>query len=308
LKILVTGGAGFIGSHVVDIYLNEGHQVIALDDLSTGRRENVNPRAKLVVMDIRDKRLRELLEAERPEVVNHHAAQMNVRISVAEPLRDADINILGTLNLLESAVAAGTRRFIFASTGGAIYGEQEYFPADETHPTRPVSPYAISKRAAELYIDFFRRAHGLETVILRYANVYGPRQNPFGEAGVVAIFATAMSQGRSPTIFGDGRQTRDFVYVGDVAQANKAALTCPSGEIFNIGTGKETSVEELYRMIAESMQFEGEPIWAEPKAGDLQRSCLSADHAAQVLGWRPEVELSKGLSLTLNTITAGSAP
>ena len=303
MKIVVTGGAGFIGSHVVDLFVAEGHEVIALDDLSTGRRENVNPDARLVVMDVRDERVDELFRSERPEVVDHHAAQMNVRISVAEPRRDADVNILGTLNLLEAAAAAGTRRFIFASTGGAIYGEQEYFPADECHPMHPVSPYAISKRTAELYLDFFRRTRGTETVVLRYANVYGPRQNALGEAGVVALFASAMSQGRGPTIFGDGKQTRDFVYVGDVARTNVAALATPSGGLFNVGTGKETSVNELYRMIADAVGFDGLPSYADAKEGDLLRSCLSPRRAEEVLGWRAEMALEDGVARTVKALT-----
>ena len=305
MKILVTGGAGFIGSHVVDAFVAGGHDVIALDDLSTGHRLNVNPRARLVVMDVRDDRVRDLLEAERPEVVDHHAAQINVRVSVAEPRRDADVNILGTLNLLESAAAAGTRRIIFASTGGAIYGEQEYFPADENHPMRPVSPYAISKRTAEEYTEFFRRTRGIEMAVLRYANVYGPRQDPHGEAGVVAIFTAAMSEGRSPTIFGDGEQTRDFVHVADVARANVAALSSPSGETCNIGTGMETSVNQLYAIIADAIGFRGAPVHAAPKEGDIPRSCISARRAEEVLGWQPEVGLRDGLRWTVEALTTG---
>ena len=305
MRILVTGGAGFIGSHVVDAYLADGHEVIALDDLSTGRKQNVNPRAKLVVTDVRDEGVRAIIEAERPEVVNHHAGQINVRVSVAEPHHDADINILGTLNLLEAAAVVGARRFIFASTGGAIYGEQQYSPADEDHPMRPVSPYAISKHTAETYIDFFRRTREMDTVVLRYANVYGPRQDPLGEAGVVAIFARAMGEGRIPTIFGNGEQTRDFVYVGDVARANVAALESPSGEILNIGTGEETSVNELYRLIAQTLHFDGAPVYAEPKDGDIMRSCLSARRAERVLGWRPDVSLKDGLRGTVESLTSG---
>jgi UDP-glucose 4-epimerase len=309
VRVLVTGGAGFIGSHVVDGLVEQGHDVIALDDLSSGKRSNVHSQARLVIMDIRDPRVRGLFSEERPEVIVHHAAQINVRTSVTDPHLDADINILGTINVLEAAAAAGARRFIFASTGGAIYGEQERFPADENHPTRPISPYGMSKLAAETYIGFFSRTRGLQTVVLRYANVYGPRQDPHGEAGVVAIFATAMRQGRSPTIFGDGEQTRDFVHVQDVARANISALAAPSGETFNIGTGVETSVNTVYAIIAEHLGFDGKPVYAEPREGDLRRSCLSVRHAEEVLGWRPQVSLKEGLCATASALvnTGGAA-
>ena len=215
MKILVTGGAGFIGSHVVDAYVEAGHDVVVVDDLSSGKPENVNAKAKLVQMDIRDAGFERVVAEHRIEVISHHAAQMDVRRSVADPAFDASINVLGGLNVLEAARKQGVVKFIFASTGGAIYGEQEYFPADEQHPLRPLSPYGITKLATEKYLYFYKEVHGLNSVILRYANVYGPRQNPHGEAGVVAIFCSKILEGQQPVINGNGKQTRDYTFVGD---------------------------------------------------------------------------------------------
>jgi len=250
MRILVTGGAGFIGSHVVDAYVHAGHEVWVLDDLSRGTRANVNPRAQFVRMDLRSPELKDLMATGAFDCVNHHAAQIDVRASVVDPARDAMINILGTLNLLEAVRIHGVPQLIFASTGGAIYGNQHHFPADEAHPTAPVSPYGVAKRSVELYLEYYRQAHGLRYVVLRYANVYGPRQDPEGEAGVVAIFCGKILGGQRLIIYGDGRQTRDYVFVGDVASANLLALRCLAAGVtgdtpsirhqnggFNIATG-----------------------------------------------------------------------
>ncbi len=230
MRVLVTGGAGFIGSHVVDAYVREGHEVLVVDDLSRGKLAHINPHARFVQMDICSPGLRNLLAEGNFDCINHHAAQIDVRFSVADPSRDAMINIVGTLNLLEAARVCGIPRFIFASTGGAIYGEQRHFPATEQHPTVPLSPYGVTKLAVERYLEYYRQVHGLHYAVLRYANVYGPRQDPEGEAGVVAIFCGKILRGQRLTIYGDGEQTRDYVYVGDVARANLSALNYLSGE------------------------------------------------------------------------------
>jgi len=235
MKILVTGGAGFIGSHVVDAYLELGHEVVVVDNLSSGSIENLNPKAKFYEMDIRDSDIEDLFKNEKPDVVNHHAAQMDVRKSVEDPIYDADVNIIGSLNLLQNCIKYGVKKFIFASTGGAIYGEQDYFPADEEHPTRPLSPYGVAKLTVEKYLYFYKEVHGLNYVVLRYANIYGPRQNPHGEAGVVAIFTSKMLKGEQPVINGDGFQTRDYTFVGDVVRANVLALSYEKSDVFNIG-------------------------------------------------------------------------
>ncbi|MFI5263873.1 MAG: NAD-dependent epimerase/dehydratase family protein, partial [Candidatus Kapaibacterium sp.] len=252
MKILITGGAGFIASHIADAFVSAGHSVVLLDNLSSGRIENLNPNAQFVQGDIRDTALvRSLFAKHSFDIVNHHAAQMDVRKSVADPLFDADVNILGTLNLLEASREHSVKRFIFASTGGAIYGEQDYFPADENHPTRPESPYGIAKCSIELYLHYYRKVHGLEHTIFRYANVYGPRQDPHGEAGVVSIFSNALLEGRQCTIFGDGKQTRDYVYVGDVVRAHLLTIEKNVGsETFNISTGIETDVNHLFSMLS----------------------------------------------------------
>ena len=224
MKILVTGGAGFIASQIADAFINEGHQVVILDDLSTGFKKNINPKAKFINSNICDKNLDRLFETEKFDVVNHHAAQMDVRRSVKDPEFDATTNILGTINLLQNCVKYSVKKFMFASTGGAVYGEQDYFPADEKHAQQPKSPYGISKLAVEKYLYFYNSEHKLNYTILRYANIYGPRQNPFGEAGVVAIFSTKLLNGEQPVINGHGKQTRDYVFVGDVVKANLLAL------------------------------------------------------------------------------------
>ena len=300
MKILVTGGAGFIASHVADRYIELGHQVAVVDDLSTGRRENLNPGAKFYEVDITNAdALETVFHAEQPELVNHHAAQMDVRRSVEEPLFDARVNILGSLNVIHSALRAGTKKVIYASTGGAIYGELEYTPADENHPVRPLSPYGISKHAVEHYLHLYQTLEGLSYTVLRYANVHGPRQNPHGEAGVVAIFGKRMLAGEQPTIFGDGTDTRDYVFVGDVAEANCLVLEAGDGEIFNISTGRETSVQEIFDAVAQAAGYEGQSDYAPPRPGDLRRNVLDSSKAARVLNWTPRVELKEGIALTV---------
>ncbi len=299
MKILVTGGAGFIGSHVVDAYVAAGHEVVIVDDLSTGKRENLNPKARFAELDILDPRTAELIRAERPDVVNHHAAQMDVRRSVADPVFDARVNILGTIGLLDAARQAGVRKFLFVSSGGAAYGEQEEFPAPEAHPTWPVSPYGVSKRSGELYCHFFLAEYGLPYVAFRYANVYGPRQDPHGEAGVVAIFSGRMLRGEPVTVNGDGKQTRDYVFVGDVARMSLLALEHDATGPVNIGTGVETDVNVLAAKILAAAGSNSPVHHGPAKSGEQRRSVIDPRRAAAVFGWRPEVSLEEGLRRTV---------
>lgn len=299
MKILVTGGAGFIGSHVCDAFLAKGHEVHALDDLSSGKRENLDPRVKLFVADIRSKEAHELILAEKYDAMAHLAAQMDVRKSVADPRFDADVNIGGFLNLLEACAKAGTKRVVFSSTGGAIYGEQDVFPAPESHATRPVSPYGTSKAAGELYLGYYAAQYGLSYCALRYSNVYGPRQNPHGEAGVVAIFSERLLDGRGCTIFGDGKQTRDFVFVKDVARANALAMESSFKGAINIGTGVESDLNQLYSLMAKAAGVDAPAQYAPRKPGEQMRSCIANDRAREVLGWKPEVALADGLAQTI---------
>jgi UDP-glucose 4-epimerase len=299
VKILVTGGAGFIGSHVVDAYVAAGHEVVVVDDLSTGHRENLNPKARFHQLDICDPKTIELIRDERPAVLNLHAAQMDVRRSVADPLFDARINILGTINLLEGARRANVRRVIFVSSGGAVYGEQEAFPAPETHPTNPVSPYGVSKRSGELYAFFYQAEYQLPFFAMRYANVYGPRQDPHGEAGVVAIFTGRMLRGEPVTVNGDGKQTRDYVYVGDVARANVLALERECAGAVNIGTGVETDVNRLAELLLAATASRSEVRHGPAKQGEQRRSVIECTKAGAVLGWQPLVSLEDGLRRTV---------
>jgi UDP-glucose 4-epimerase len=299
VKVLVTGGAGFIGSHVADAFVAAGHEVWALDDLSTGRRENLSSPVRLVVADIRSAEAARLIESERFQVVCHLAAQMDVRRSVADPRFDAEVNILGLLNLLEAARKGGVRKVVFSSTGGAIYGEQDLFPAPESHPTRPVSPYGVSKASGELYLGYYQAQYGLKSVALRYANVYGPRQNPHGEAGVVAIFSERLLRGEPCVINGSGQQTRDFVFGPDVARANLLAAEREVQGPLNIGTGMETDVNRLYALLAHAAGSSAQARHAEAKPGEQLRSSVDASRAAQVLDWRPTVELEEGLGRTV---------
>lgn len=300
MKILVTGGAGFIGSHVVDRYRAEGHQVVVVDNLSSGRREFVNPKATLYVMDIRSPRLAEVFEAERPDAVNHHAAQPDVRRSVADPVLDASVNVLGSLNVLACCRRFGVGRVIYAATGGAVYGDTPVLPTPEDHPPRPASPYGISKLAVEHYLTSWGIIYGISGLALRYANVYGPRQNPLGEAGVVAIFTRRLLRGEPAIINGDGTQTRDYVYVGDVAEANLRALDQPevTGAL-NIGTGVETSVLDLFHRLQAAAGVPGEARHGPPKAGEQRRSVLDITLAKRLLGWSPRVTLDEGLRRTI---------
>jgi UDP-glucose 4-epimerase len=306
-SILVTGGAGFIGSHLCDRLLAERHRVIAVDDLSTGRIANLTEARgygkdfTFYNMDIRSEGLRTLFERHRPEVVMHLAAQPNVRVSVEDPALDAQVNILGTLNVLESSSRSGVRKVVVASSGGTIYGEPRRLPVKETAASgsHPVSPYGISKKVAEDYLRFYQRYRGVDFTALALANVYGPRQDPLGEAGVVAIFATKMLAGETPTIFGDGNQTRDFVFVDDVLHAFALAMERGSSKLVNVGTGLETSVNGLFRMLAQITAFHGQPLYGPQRPGELRRNSLDIETAMESLGWHPWTHLEDGLKETV---------
>lgn len=297
-RILVTGGAGFIGSHVADRLVAAGHEVAVVDNLSTGRREFVPPQAHFYQYDINSTEAADLVRAWRPEALVHHAAQMNVRFSVAHPVTDARENILGSLNLLQAAAEGQVQKIIFASTGGAIYGDEAPIPARETDSPWPDSPYGIAKLAVEHYLRYYQREYGLTTISLRYANVYGPRQNGLGEAGVVAIFIEKFLAAQQPIINGDGLQTRDFVYVADVVAANLLALGYPHSGTFNIGTGKETDILTIYLKLQELAQSPLGPVHGPAKPGEQRRSALDANLARKKLGWQPLVPLEEGLART----------
>jgi len=306
-KILVTGGAGFIGSHVVDAYLEAGHEVVVVDDFSAGFHENVNPAAVVHEVDIRSAVLSEVIESEAPDCVHHLAAQIDVRRSVDDPMFDASINILGGLNLLESAKTHGVKKVIFASTGGAIYGVQDKLPADEKATPRPECHYAASKLAFEHYLALYNRLYGLRYTVLRFPNVYGPRQRPDGEAGVCAILAGLMLDGKAPTLFGHGTPLRDYVFVKDIARAALLALDKGDGEIINLGSGKGTSVRDLFDTLKGLLKFKGEPVMADLRPGEVQENYITGDLAAKVLGWKPEVSLEEGLRETAAYIKANRA-
>jgi UDP-glucose 4-epimerase len=300
VRILVTGGAGFIGSQVADRFLSLGHEVAILDNLSTGVREYLPAAARFYQADLADAAAVERCVAEfRPEVVDHHAAQIDVRRSVADPAFDATVNILGGIQLLSACTRHAVRKLIYSSTGGALYGEGRFLPATEDHPVNPESPYGASKHAFEHYLYLWKLLHGLDYTVLRYPNVYGPRQNPHGEAGVNAIFIGLMLRGERPTIFGDGEQVRDYLFVGDVVAANELALSAGGGEILNLGTGVATSVNQIFRELRRIIGFVGEPTYQPARAGEIQRIYLDASRARQVLGWRPSVPFSDGLRRTV---------
>jgi len=308
MRILVTGGAGFIGSHVADAYLAAGHEVAVVDDLSTGSRDNLDPRVRFWEVDIRSAELARVVADFRPDVINHHAAQMSVSVSVQDPRRDADINILGSLNLLEAAVRHGVRRVIFASTGGAVYGDLVAVPTDETALPQPVCPYGVAKLAVERYLYAYQAMHGLRAVALRYSNVYGPRQSAHGEAGVVAIFSRGILEGRELTVNGDGGQTRDYVYVGDVVRANMLATEMALGEefpILNIGTGIETSVNSLVRLFREIAGTNVTWRHGPPRPGEQRRSVLDCALAKRVLSWEATTDLRTGLTRTFQWFQTG---
>ena len=301
MRIMVTGGAGFIGSHTVDALLASGAgEVSVLDDFSTGKRHQVNPKATLYQADLRDvAAVTTAVEKARPEVIFHLAAQMDVRRSVADPAFDAQINLVGFLNLIESARKHGLKRVVFSSSGGAIYGEQDEFPCTEEHPKRPVSPYGVAKAATEAYLFFYKVEYGIDYLALRFGNVYGPRQDPHGEAGVIAIFCGRILDGQSVTIYGDGTQTRDYVYVGDVVRAVAAAgKSSASGIAVNIGTGIETNVNDLYSTLAAIADFPTKAEHAAARPGEQKRSVISPARAEKELGWRPEKKLADGLEET----------
>ena len=307
MNILITGGAGFIGSQVADAYIHAGHRVVVIDDLSTGRREFVNPKAIFYQVDIGDPSVAEIMQKEAIRVINHHAAQISVHDSVKNPVADAKSNIIGTLQLLQNAVSLNVEKFIFASTGGALYGEQDFFPAGEDHPQRPTSPYGLSKWSAEGYLRFYQEQYNLRSIVLRYGNVFGPRQNPHGEAGVVAIFCNRLVAGQVPVINGDGEQTRDYVFVGDVARANLLALNSDCSGAFNIGTGREVSVNELTRSLLRISGSELEAEHAPARDYEQRRSCLDYKKANDSLGWEPEVPLEEGLIETYKYFKSNGA-
>ena len=301
MKILVTGGAGFIASQIVDAYLREGHNVYILDNLSTGFERNINPKAYFIKSDITDSKILDIFTKEKFDVVNHHAAQIDVRKSVNDPIFDANTNILGTINLLQCCIKTGVKKFMFASTGGAVYGEQEYFPADEKHPTNPVSPYGITKLTIEKYLYFYKNEYGLNYTILRYANVYGPRQNPFGEAGVVAIFVNKLLKNENPIINGDGNQTRDYVFVEDVVKANVLTLNSQSADIYNVGTTVETSVNDLFSKLNSIAGNKAIEKHGPAPKGEQARSIITSEKLFQKFNWKPSIKIDEGLRKTFDS-------
>lgn len=300
MRILVTGGAGFIGSNIVDAYVKLGHDVFIIDNLSTGRRDFINPKAVFIEADIRDeKSITKFFDKHKFEIINHHAAQIDLRKSVENPGFDVDVNVVGSINLLQNAVKHNIKKFIFASTGGAMYGEHDYFPADEKHPTRPYAPYGINKLTIEKYLYFYHHVYGLEYIIFRYANIYGPRQNPYGECGVIAIFTEKILNNIQPVINGNGEQTRDYVFVNDVVEANILALRAKASSIYNIGTGVETSVNYIFNELNRLSGTGFEENHGPAKKGEQIRSVLSYEKVKNELGWLPKINIDVGLKLTV---------
>lgn len=298
MKIVVTGGAGFIGSHVVDLFVSRGYDVVIVDDLSTGRKSNLNPQAAFYQMDIRSPELIEIFQKEKPDFISHHAAQMDVRRSMVEPLFDADVNVVGSLNVIEAARKTGVKKFVYISSGGAAYGEPVYLPCDEDHPVNPICPYGASKHTVEHYLYMYSVNYGLNYTVLRYPNVYGPRQDPHGEAGVVAIFTGLMLKKEPVTINGDGEQERDFVFVKDCALGNLLGLNAENG-IYNLGMGKGTTINEIFSHLREITGYENEAFHGPAKLGETRRIFLDATKAHQKMGWQPTVDLHEGLTQTV---------
>ena len=303
MKILVTGGVGFIGSHIVDAYINLGYKVVVIDNLSTGFRKNLNPKAKFYKVDIGDlPKIEKIFQKEKPQIVNHHAAIAEVVKSLRDPLPTLNVNVIGTINLLLVAGKIRVKKFIFSSTGGAIYGQPDKIPADENTPAIPLSPYGLSKLLGEECIKFYAKHYGFDYLIFRYPNVYGPRQNPKGEAGVVAIFSGLMREGKQLTIFGDGSKTRDYVHIDDIVRANIIGLHKGKNEIFNLGWAKKISDQKIFDTIAKNLNFKKPPIYAPFRHGEVYQIALSAKKARKNLGWQPQISLEEGIKKTVKTI------
>ena len=299
MKVLVTGGAGFIGSHVADRLIKEGHQVVVVDDLSLGRRENLHPKAKFHHLDICYEGLIELFQQEKPDIVNHHAAQVNLRLSVEDPLFDARVNLLGSLNLLECSRQTGVKKFIYISSGGAIYGQAKRLPVREEDPLSPLSPYGLHKYMVELYLPLYYQTYGLPYTILRYPNVYGPRQDPKGEAGVVAIFSQQMLRGERPTIFGDGSKTRDYVFVHDIVEANLLAMQGGDQQTYNLGWGREVTDQEIFDRVRDALTSDMQPIYGEKRPGEIDHISLDSTRIKSSLGWQPHIHLEEGIPIAV---------
>ena len=304
MKILVTGGAGFIASHLVDRLVLQEHEVVIVDNLSTGKKENVNPKAVFYKEDICNARdLEKIFSKEKPDIVNHHAAQVDLRRSVREPSYDAQVNILGSLNLIDLSCKYDVKKFVYISTGGAVYGEPRYLPVDEKHPIDPLSQYGVSKHTVEHYLFVFKQTHQLNYTILRYPNVYGPRQDSHGEAGVVAIFTEQMLDSKRPTIFGDGTKTRDYVYVDDLINANISVMFNRSdlnGEVYNLGWGKEIKDIEIFEAVRDALEVNIKPIYDKKRPGEVDHNCLDNTKAVNELGWKPEINFREGIKQTTN--------
>lgn len=308
MKCLVTGGAGFIGSHIVDALFEAGHEVVVVDDLSTGKRANLNPHARFYEMDIRSPELPALFAREKPDVVSHQAAQMDVRRAVREPAFDASVNVIGALNVLESARHSGVQKILFASTGGAVYGEPEHVPVEESHPIAPMSPYGLTKYTFEQYLGLYRRLYGMAYVALRYPNVYGPRQDPHGEAGVVAIFTRQMLAGEQPIIFGDGSKSRDYVHVSDVAAATRMLVAYgDEGSVFNLGFGLEVTDRMIFDAVRDALGVEVEPRFGEVRPGEVSRIALDASRIRAERGWQPTLGYREGIARTVEWYKANPA-